>query len=158
MAISYANSSHIPGLVALVNNAYRGGDTVKGWTNEAHLMEGPRTHEEDIDRLLFTPGGTLLIYEEAGDLLGSVYLEKQGNKLYLGMLSVSPEHQGAGIGKVLLAAARDHAVREGCDRIEITVISVREELIAWYERHGFKRTNEIRPFRHLALVVLERMT
>ena len=166
MAISHANSSDIGRLTTLVNNAYKGGDAIRGWTNEAHLLEGPRTYEADIARLLSLPGSALLIYEEEGELAGSVHLQRQEDKLYLGMLSVSPERQGAGIGKMLLSAARDHALREGCDRIEITVISLREELIAWYERHGFKRTREIRPFpvwtllstpkRPLELVVLEK--
>jgi ribosomal protein S18 acetylase RimI-like enzyme len=83
------------------------------------------------------------------------------------MLSVWPARQGAGIGKFLLSAAVDHAKKNQCGSIRITVISVRPELIAWYERHGYRRTGEIEPFhagekfgiqkQPLQLVVLERL-
>jgi ribosomal protein S18 acetylase RimI-like enzyme len=75
-------------------------------------------------------------------LLGSVYLKEQAPDLYLGMLSVSPAHQAYGIGKQLMAAAEAHARRLGHSGLLISVISVRHELLAWYERHGFRRTGE----------------
>ena len=62
------------------------------------------------------------------------------------MLSVSPEIQAQGIGKKLLKAADDYAKQNGCNAVEMTVISVRKELIAWYERNGFKDTGKKEPF------------
>lgn len=98
--------------------------------------------------------------------MGCVYLKKEGEKLYLGMLSVWPAKQGAGIGKALVHAAVEYAMVHGCRAIRITVISAREELIAWYERHGFRRTGEVERFhagdrfgtikRPLELAVLEK--
>ena len=81
-------------------------------------------------------------------LQGCVYLEKQQQNLYLGMLSVSPEIQARGIGKKLLKAAEDHARQLQCNAIEMTVISVRHELIAWYERNGYHKTNITKPFHN----------
>jgi hypothetical protein len=47
----------------------------------------------------------------------------------------------------LLAAAEQHAQRRfGAQSIEMTVIDARRELIAWYERRGYRVTGEIRPF------------
>ena len=72
--------------------------------------------------------------------------ERNDHKIYLGMLTVSPALQDRGIGKKLLAAADEYAKQQHCSAIFMTVISVRSELIAWYERHGYKRTGETKPF------------
>lgn len=66
--------------------------------------------------------------------------------MYLGLLTVSPEIQARGIGKLLLQAAADYAKQLQLKSICITVISVRTELIAWYERHGYQKTGETKPF------------
>jgi GNAT superfamily N-acetyltransferase len=136
----------IPELVRLVNGAYRGEGGEAGWTNEAHLIGGPRTGAADVEELIGEPGGVILTGWEAGGLVGCVYLKKEGEKLYMGMLSVWPGRQGGGIGKRLMAAAVPYARIHRCKVIRITVISVRNELIAWYERHGFGRTGELEPF------------
>jgi ribosomal protein S18 acetylase RimI-like enzyme len=133
----------IPHVVQLINRAYRGEG---GWTNESHLFGGPRTKAADMEELLGEPGGVILSGWEEGELAGCVYLKKEAEKLYLGMLSVSPARQGAGIGKHLVAAATKYARQQGCKAIRITVISVRDEVIAWYERQGFRRTGEREPF------------
>jgi ribosomal protein S18 acetylase RimI-like enzyme len=96
-----------------------------------------------------------------------VYLQQQADTLYLGMLSVNPVLQGAGIGKYLLQTATDYAQEIGCRRLKITVLSVRAELLAWYERHGYRRTGEALPFQEnpafgtprqpLTLLVLEKV-
>ena len=88
----------------------------------------------------------ILKYEAAGQLLGCVYLEKKGVELYLGMLTVSPDVQAGGIGKQLLVAAEQMAGQQQCQAITMTVITVRHELIAWYERRGFHTTGETKPF------------
>jgi ribosomal protein S18 acetylase RimI-like enzyme len=163
MQIRMATVEDVPALVSLVNSAYRGEG---GWTGESHLIGGPRTSEADVEELIGDQGGVMLTGWEDGELKGCVYLKKQEGKLYLGMLSVWPAKQGAGVGKALMAAAAEYAGQQGCKVIRITVISVREELIAWYERHGFRRTGEMERFhagekygiqkQPLELAVLER--
>jgi len=143
MKIRPATIDDIPEMVNLVNSAYRGEG---GWTGEAHLIGGPRTRAADVEELVRDPGGLILTDWEGDALAGCVYLKKEGEKLYVGMLSVWPVKQGAGIGKRLMAAATESAVGQHCKAIRITVISVREELIAWYERQGFRRTGEMEWF------------
>lgn len=143
MHIRPATIDDIPNLVRLVNSAYRGEG---GWTGESHLIDGPRTRTEDIEELLREPGGVILTAWEGADLMGCVYLKRADDQLYLGMLGVWPMKQGAGVGKQLMAAAEEHARLQACSAIRITVISVRDELIAWYERHGFRRTGEVEAF------------
>lgn len=144
--ISPTTLQDVPELTILVNSAYRGESSKKGWTTEEHLLGGIRTDEEDLSALLQKENVTILKYTESGKIIGSVYLEKQADKLYLGMLTVSPELQGGGIGKKLMQAAEDFAKEQQLSTVSMTVISVRKELIEYYERRGYKDTGETKPF------------
>ncbi len=144
--ISAATIQDIPELNVLINSAYRGESSKKGWTTEEHLLDGIRTDEENLSELLQKENVTILKYTANNKIIGSVYLEKQDKKLYLGMLTVSPELQGGGVGKKLMQAAEDFARNAQLDKISMTVISVRKELIAYYERRGYKSTGETKPF------------
>lgn len=146
IVISAATEADISALSALVNGAYRGESSKKGWTTEADLLDGIRTDEAGLEAMLQNPVETILTYKDADRLLGCVALEKKGAELYLGMLTVLPELQTAGIGKKLLAAAEKLAQEQQCQTITITVITARHELIAWYERRGFRATGEKKPF------------
>lgn len=146
--ISPAGAGDIPGLLHLINRAYRGEASKKGWTTEADLLEGElRTDADGLAELLQREHAVILKYTDAaGNLTGCVFLEKHGDRLYLGMLSVDPEQQAQGIGKHLLAAAEAHALQNGCRSIYMRVLSQRSELIAWYERHGYGHTGETQPY------------
>jgi len=130
----------------LVNSAYRGDSSRLGWTTEADLLDGTRTDAADIKELIETPGITLLKYVEDGELQACVELKKEGSKLYLGMLTVKPNLQGKGIGKLLLKSAEEEALKLNCTSLFMTVISIRKELIDWYLRHGYQFTGERKPF------------
>ena len=143
-----ATSSDLPELTALINSAYRGDSSRKGWTTEADLLGGIRTSAESLAETLAKPDVTLLLHRDAATdaLIGCVYLEQKGDLMYLGMLTVSPEIQARGIGKKLMQQAEEYARSLGCRAVEMTVISQRAELIAWYERRGYALTGETRPF------------
>ncbi len=137
----------IPELVSLVNNAYRGEASKKGWTTEADLLDGIRTDEASLYIILNKPSAVILKYSnEKNEITGCVYLEKNNDELYLGMLSVSPEAQAQGIGKQLMKASEEYAQQHRLKAVVMTVISVRTELIAWYERRGYNQTGQIEPF------------
>jgi ribosomal protein S18 acetylase RimI-like enzyme len=145
--ISYAVEKDIPALVLLINSAYRGEYSKKGWTTEADLLDGIRINENSLADIMHKPGSLLLKCADAENkIIGCVYLQQQEQKLYLGMLTVLPELQAAGIGKELLAASEDYAKSIKYSAIIMTVISARKELIAWYERRGYKDTGETKPF------------
>lgn len=146
--LSVATLSDIPQLLILVNRAYRGESSRKGWTTEADFLEGDlRTDEESLRALLGKSNAIVLTYrEDEAAIQGCVYLEKRDDRLYLGMLSVAPELQARGIGKKLLAAATTHARETGCRSIFMRVLSRRQELIDWYERHGYRQTGAREPY------------
>jgi ribosomal protein S18 acetylase RimI-like enzyme len=142
-----ATSADIDKLIPLVNSAYRGEASKKGWTTEANIIQGEsRVDAVSLQEMLNDPNAVILTYRNENEILGCVYLQKQNTDLYLGMFSVNPELQGSGIGKKLLNAAEEHARNKGCNAIVMTVISVRHELIAWYERNGYHDTGERKPF------------
>lgn len=166
--IRLAAQSDIPYLVPLINSAYRGEASKKGWTTEANLVSGDiRTDIKQMEELMKTPDTVFLVYEnEAGALEGSVFLHKKEDKLYLGMLSVLPEIQAKGIGKKLMTSAEAYARQEHCGSIYMRVISARLELIAWYEKQGYKNTGRTEPFennkygtanRPLEFIIMEKM-
>lgn len=148
MPISIAEEKDVASLVALMDSAYRGEVSKKGWTSEADLFIGnKRTDETTVASLIKKPGAVFLQHiSEAGIADGCVFLHNKNNRLYLGMFSVSPVAQGKGIGKKLLMAAEDYAKEKTCSSIYMTVITVREELIAWYERNGYQKTGKVLPF------------
>ena len=146
--ISIANENDIPDLVKLLDSAYRGEGSKQGWTSEADLFIGEkRTDEAVVAELMKRPGAVFLKYEnDLSGIEGCVFLHKKGNKVYLGMFSVSPGSQGRGIGKKILNAADDFAREHNCIAIYMTVITARKELISWYEKNGYSRTGETIPF------------
>ncbi len=148
LTLRSATPADIPALHALVESAYRGESARAGWTHEADLLGGQRTDAHALAAILAAPDETILIDELDGALAGSVQLRKVTRDIaYLGMFTVAPSLQGAGRGRMLLAAAEAHAARVmGVSRMEMTVIAQRAELIAWYERRGYARTGETRPF------------
>jgi ribosomal protein S18 acetylase RimI-like enzyme len=146
--ISVASDADIVSLTALLNGAYRGESSRKGWTTEADLIAGTvRTSQSSLKELMNLPNSVMLKYCKDGQQVAAcVNLQQHQNKIYLGMLAVSPVLQGVGIGKHLLKAAEEYALQLGCTAIYMTVISVRSELIAWYKRNGYAETGQRKPF------------
>ncbi|MFJ7497568.1 GNAT family N-acetyltransferase [Streptomyces sp. NPDC097727] len=142
-----AADADVPALVTLIESAYRGDSSRAGWTTEADILQGQRTDPDGVREVVEAPGSRLLVVEREGVLIACCQLEHRGDAAYFGMFAVRPELQGAGLGKVIIAEA-ERTVREawGVTEMHMTVISVREELIAWYERRGYRRTGKLSPF------------
>ena len=147
MEILKANTADIPDLVILVNSAYRGESSKAGWTTEADLLGGIRVDEDSLAEMINKKDAVILkCINDAKQIIGCVYLQKQAQKLYLGMLTVSPQLQTGGIGKALLKESENYALSINCSAMVMTVISVRKELIEYYERRGYINTGETKPF------------
>jgi GNAT superfamily N-acetyltransferase len=157
-------------VVALTNRAYR--DTGEGasWNVET-MIEGERLTLASLEAdLAAHPDAELLIWRDAaGAHLGHVWLEPQADGAwYLGLLTVRPDRQDQGLGRALLAASERYARDHGATRIRMTVVDLRDTLIAWYERRGYALTGERQPWPYhdssigrptvdgLGFVVLER--
>ncbi|MGW0965853.1 GNAT family N-acetyltransferase [Streptomyces sp. NPDC002516] len=142
-----AVDTDVDALVALIESAYRGESSRAGWTTEADILQGRRTDAEGVRAVVEAPDSRLLTVERDGVLVACCQLEHRGDHAYFGMFAVSPALQGGGLGKVIIAEA-ERTVREtwGVTEMHMTVISVREDLIVWYERRGYRRTGRMTPF------------
>ncbi len=143
----YAVASDTAAVAALIERAYRGPEAAKGWTNEAGLLTGPRTGEDEIAGLIADPESRFVLAELDGVLRGCALIQKDGDDGYFGMFSIDPAAQARGLGKRLLAACEKAVTAEWRSRaLAMVVINLREELIAWYERRGYSRTGKREPF------------
>ncbi len=141
----------------LVNSAYRGDSSRQGWTTEADLLQGSRTTPQEVRNLMQAPDSVVFLCVQSvaqgegapaqQDIIGCVHLEKNADAAYLGMFVVRPSLQGGGIGKRFMQQAEQHVqALWGVKKIWMTVITVRAELIAFYERRGYLRTGRFKPF------------
>lgn len=162
IAIGAASLADAPALKDLLEAAYRGDSARAGWNHEADILDDERIGREDLGALLADPAVTILTARDGAALTGCVAVTRKNVSLaYLGMLCVLPTLQSAGLGRRLLDAAEDLARGHGIAAMEMTVIDSRASLIAWYERRGYRRTGETRPFPVLrdppiTFVVLEK--
>lgn len=172
MPLYPAGPDELVAVSALVNSAYRGESSRQGWTTEADYLGGQRTDPETLARdLAANPQAALLTLREApdGELLGCAWLEPAGPGVwYVGMVTVRPDLQDRGLGRRILDGAEAFARARGAARLRMTVVSIRDSLIAWYGRRGYAPTGETRPFPYdderfgrplredLAFVVLEK--
>ncbi|MEN2746815.1 GNAT family N-acetyltransferase [Sphingomonas sp. T9W2] len=164
--IRVATMEDVPALHALVESAFRGESARAGWTHEADLLDGQRTDRAALAEVMIDPDRAILMTD---DTTGCVQVSHIApDQAALGLLAVRPDVQAGGLGRRLVLAAEDHAVRvHGARTMEMTVIDMRVELIAWYVRQGYVATGETRPFpmddprfglprQPLSFVVLER--
>lgn len=141
----------------LVNLAYRPGRLgadAEGWTHESGLIAGPRICVEQVLALFDNPG-VVVVDDRGGVLRGCVHVEPcawphvgpDPACCRIGMLAVMPSQQGQGGGHTLLAAAEAlAAARYGAQGVEMWMLSSRPELLAYYERRGYRLTGVQRPY------------
>lgn len=154
-----ATHADIESLLALVQSAYRGEASRAGWTTEADLLDGQRTDHADLHACLAGEGSLLLVAEsvaaaegQTGEILACAHIAiddetSPANAAQFGMFAVRPELQGSGVGKGLLGEAERIVHDEWqLPLMRMSVIDVRSELIAFYERRGYRRTGAYKPF------------
>jgi N-acetylglutamate synthase-like GNAT family acetyltransferase len=143
MRFRKAAAGDIAKIESLVNSAYRGESGMRGWTTEAHLLGGVRIDRERLEKTVASSDSVILVCEsESGDILACVQLtRKENGVVFLSMLTVDVDKQTGGLGKKLLAESERFSKTELlASRIEMFVIAIRIELVAWYERRGYLRT------------------
>lgn len=146
-----ATATDVSAVVALVESAYRGESSRAGWTTEADLLDGQRTDAEAVTAIIGSAASRLLLVTlDGGAPMACCQLERRDHGVaYFGMFAVAPTSQGAGVGHALLTEAERIARDEWQARtMQMTVITQRRDLIAWYERRGYTPTGQTVPFPH----------
>jgi GNAT superfamily N-acetyltransferase len=147
MHVEIARTADVNRVVGLVNDAYRGSSKKPGWTHETALITGYRTDVATVSAMLDRDDSTVLVMKHENNVVACVALQLLDNSdWYLSLLAVDPDYQKGGVGKGIMAGAERFAVERGALRIKISVINVREALLAWYERQGYVRTGAVEPF------------
>ncbi|WP_240007321.1 GNAT family N-acetyltransferase [Pseudaquidulcibacter saccharophilus] len=143
ITIREANANDIARIEYLVETTYRGEDSKKGWTTEFNLLAGTRLQKGEIAAALADKANQFFVAERDNIVVGVICVNKNGDWIEFGKFSVDPEMQGLGIGKMLIAKVEDF-VRNiwGADKLKLSVISIRKELVDFYARYGFKDTGQ----------------
>ncbi|HEX2823809.1 MAG TPA: GNAT family N-acetyltransferase [Streptosporangiaceae bacterium] len=144
----FAAPADAKSLVRLIRSAYRGESSRQGWTSEADLVGGDRISAEQVLAMIEGSNSIMLVFDEGDSIIACCHVEDRGgNVAYFGTFAVAPTEQGIGLGRRVLAEAERSAVtRFGSAVLELAVLAQQEKLIAWYERLGFSRSGETRPF------------
>ena len=142
-----ATPADLDAIVALVTSAYRGDSSRVGWTTEADFLDGNRIDREVLRADIERPGSRVLLAEQDSTLLACAHVSEEDGAGYFGMFSVVPGLQGGGIGKQVLAEC-ERIARDDWQlpAMRMTVIDIRDTLIAFYERRGYRRTGILKPF------------
>lgn len=147
-----ANPDDAAAVATLVNGAYRGESSKVGWTTEADILGGQRTDADKVGEIIVAGDQCILLAvshdfsPDEESILGCAHLTFHSDHVYFGMLSVSPSAQGKRIGRQLLAEIEAVAAARGLFRVQMTVIHLRHELIAYYLRRGYVPTGVIHAF------------
>lgn len=142
-----ATEADVDAIVALVESAYRGDVSRQGWTTEADLLDGQRISPDVLREDIQRPYSRILLAHREGEHVACAHIAVQDGQGYFGMFSVRPDQQGVGLGKIVMEEAERIAQQDFfVSYMRMTVIDVREELIAFYERRGYRRTGEKKPF------------
>jgi ribosomal protein S18 acetylase RimI-like enzyme len=147
MQIDVARRTDVDRIVELVNDAYRGTSRAPGWTHETHLFSGARIDAAAVMGMIQPDCSTVLVMRQDVAIIACVALQRLDDReWYLSMLAVDPAHQVCGAGKAIMAGAEKFARERGAERMRISVINLRDSLIAWYERQGYARTGAVEAF------------
>ena len=124
-----ATADDRPRLIPLINAAFA----------IETFLDGTRTDEARLAATM-EKGRILLAENGSGNLLGCVYAEVRGKRGYLGQLAVDPAHQRAGLGRLIVEAGEEYLRGQGCGAVDISVLSLRPELLSIYRRYGYVET------------------
>lgn len=147
LAFRLATPADTAAIARLVNSAYRGEASRAGWTTEADLLGGQRTDAEAVAALIAPPDSLMLLAFMDESLVACAHLERDAEAVWLGMFAVQPLLQNRGIGRQFLDTAENFArTHWHAERMRMSVISLRETLIAYYARRGYRLTGSFKPF------------
>lgn len=135
---------HVQAICDLVNLTYRGNT---GWTTEAAIIQGNRTNLQEVKGALYKPEAGFFVMHQQNQMIACIYIAKENTHAFIGFFSVHPDWQGKGLGKYLLAQAEAYVHKTfEINKLQMFVISQRRELIAFYQRRGYRSTGQVEAY------------
>ena len=117
-------------ITAVINAAFR--------IAEGFFINGNRINQSEVEQKL--SDGAFIVSESGDTLSGCVYVEMRGERSYLGLLSVDPSCQQGGLGSLLMREAEKYCRERGSQAMDILIVSLREDLPAFYQKRGYVQT------------------
>src|SRR6185295_10683454 len=125
--IRLAAASDAARITAVINAAFK--------IAEGFFIDGNRITQAEVEEKLSI--GAFILAENGETLSGCVYVELRGERSYLGLLSVDPSYQQGGLGSFLMREAEKYCRERGSRAMDILIVSLREELPAYYQKRGY---------------------
>ena len=126
-SIRVATPADAAQITSVINSAFR--------IAEEFFIDGNRITQDEVEKLLGK--GAFLVAGSGDPLDGCVYVEMRGERSYLGLLSVDPDRQQGGLGSLLMNEAESYCREHGSSFMDIVIVSLREELPAFYRKRGY---------------------
>lgn len=146
-----AHEDDLASLTEMINQAYRS-NTGQSWTNEAAIIEGLRITQAQLQESMRQLNFEIWVLEGKQEnplrILGCIGLTKNLDSVEIGSFCIDPFLQNMGLGKALLNFAERY-VEQNYSEIKVLdmyVLNVRSELIAFYERCGYTKTLNIEDY------------
>lgn len=80
----------------------------------------------------------VLVYQIDNRLAGFISIGKKSDRLAgIGLVAVSPEFQGKGIGSILVKAAENYSIENGFTEIQVVTQEFNENAVKLYRKNGF---------------------
>ena len=141
-----SSCQHTNELTRLINQAYRGKEGAGRWTTEHHLIDGQRIQEEQLNDIISAPNTALYSAWIEQNLVGCIYLKPINSvTMEFGTFAVTPELHGSGIGSFILQHAESQTGKQ-FTHFQVSVVSLNQKLIAFYQRRGYTATGSLLPY------------
>jgi predicted N-acetyltransferase YhbS len=125
--IRTATSADDEKITAVINAAFK--------IAEEFFLDGNRITLAEVQQ--HRASGAFLVAESDEAITGCVYVEPRGERACLGLLSVDPARQQAGLGSRLIEAGEAYCRERSARFMDIYIVNLRAELPAFYERRGY---------------------
>src|SRR5665811_1256388 len=131
----------IDATVELINEAYSYQDEAKG---------RPRSNAQELRQKI--ESSEFYVGKQDGRVIACLYVQRLPKRLHFGLLTVSRELRGKGLGSALMEAIEDYAHALHINGIELDYMSIAPWLKPYYEKYGFAETGEVTPWGNIDLI------
>jgi ribosomal protein S18 acetylase RimI-like enzyme len=91
-----------------------------------------------IEKKLAVNDGLFFVALSGDSVVGTVMTGYDGHRGWIYSLAVLPEHRRKGIASKLLSHAESRLAELGCMKINLQILSENEQVVGFYERHGYQ--------------------
>ena len=108
---------------------------------EAHSFEAERRDSARVfHHSLASPHQEVWVVTENRQLMGSLFIRLNPRTCRVHSIAVEASARGRGLGLRLMQLAHERALAHGCRRMSLEADARNENLLAWYENLGYRRT------------------